>query len=268
MKIDKAEIALKAKQLRKMYDIQSNGIADIFAFVNKQGIELIRYPFGRNTVLGFSTVYEGKKIIVSNSSEILAREIYTIAHELGHIIYDFHDNATGLKIDKMLDEGSELSVSEERAYYFADCLLMPEDCLKEMITENMKKAPADLRAINIVQMQLEFKVSFNALLKRMYNLGLFSAVKKDQLYRERDFYTSKRLFDLLGADEDLLKPTEKLIVPPKYIDYVISNYENNYIPFSSLKNALKLVGMDISGLAEKAVVDVEDDLDDLFGEYE
>lgn len=42
--------------------------------------------------MGFATVFEGKKVIVSNSSEILSREIFTIAHELGHIVYDFEDN--------------------------------------------------------------------------------------------------------------------------------------------------------------------------------
>lgn len=100
MKIDKEEISERADRLRKAYDIQTNGIKDIFSFINAQGIELIRYPFGKDTLLGFSTFYEGKKIIVANSSEILPREIYTIAHELGHIIYDFSDNRQTLKIDK------------------------------------------------------------------------------------------------------------------------------------------------------------------------
>ena len=119
MKYNKNEVEIEAKRLRKAYDVETNGIADIFSFVNNQGIELIRYPFGKDTILGFSTFYEGKKIIVSNSSEILAREIYTIAHELGHVVFDFCDGI-GIKIDKA---NQEQSISEERAYYFADCLL-------------------------------------------------------------------------------------------------------------------------------------------------
>lgn len=265
MKFDQDAIALDAKRLRKTYDIETNGIPDIFSFINQQSIELIRYPFGKNTIMGFSTIYEGKKIIVSNSSEILSREIYTIAHELGHIIYDFAEGAGIIKIDK--DASSDDSISEDRAYYFANCLLMPEDKLFSMLKDTFKKGGADLRAINIIQMQLEFRVSFNALLERMYSLNMITAAKKNNLYRERDFYTSKKLFKMLGADEELLLPAEKLVIPPQYIDYVISNYENQYIPLSSLQHALSLVNIDISDLTENGTVKEENSLDDLFEEY-
>lgn len=263
MNFNKNEVELDAKRLRKKYDVETNGIADIFSFVNNQGIELIRYPFGKDTILGFSTLYEGKKIIVSNSSEILSREIYTIAHELGHIIYDFGDG-TGIKIDK---NNQEDSISEERAYYFADCLLMPEDNLRAILKEVFKKDGSELRAINIVQMQLEFRVSFNALIERMAVLDIISLSKKNDLYKERDFYSSKKLFNMLGVEEDLLNPADKLIVPPQYIDYVMSNYENQYIPLSSLKKALSLVNIDTSDLVEKHSDYEDDSLEDLFAEY-
>lgn len=265
MKFDRNSVALDARRLRKMYDIETNGISDIFSFINQQNIELIRYPFGKNTIMGFATLYEGKKIIVSNSSEIRSREIYTIAHELGHIIYDFTDASGLIKIDKHIP--SDDSISEKRAYYFADCLLMPENKLLSMLKDTFKKEAADLRAINIVQMQLEFQVSFNALLERLFSLKLIPASKKNALYRERDFYTSKKLFNMLGADEELLNPAEKLVVPPQYIDYVMSNYENQYIPLSSLKKALNLVNIDTSDLTESPADYGEDSLDDLFAEY-
>lgn len=264
MKFDHDAVALTAKRLRKSYGIDTNGISDIFSFINQQNIELIRYPFGKNTILGFTAIFEGKKIIVSNSSEILSREIYTIAHELGHIIYDFTDGSSSMKVDKDI---SSDTISEERAYFFADCLLMPEDKIYEMLRQNFKKNTSDLRAVNLVQMQLEFKVSYNALLERMHSLNLITGSKKMMLYKEREFYTSKKLFKMLGADEALLNPTEKLVVPPQYIDYVISNYENHYIPLSSLKKALSLVNIDTSDLIDDQRTDEEASLDELFGEY-
>lgn len=265
MKFDRNAIALDAKRLRKTYDIETNGIADIFSFVNQQHIELIRYPFGKNTIMGFATIYEGKKIIVSNSSEILSREIYTIAHELGHIIYDFTDGGGIIKIDH---KTSSNSISEERAYYFADCLLMPEDKIWGMLHDTFKKAPNELCAINIVQMQLEFRVSYNALIERIFSLKLISSAERNTLYNERDFYTSKKLFKMLGADESLLIPAEKLVVPPQYIDYVMSNYKNHYIPLTSLKRALNLVNIDTSDLTDSQSEPEEDSLDELFGEYQ
>ena len=266
MKFDHREVALRAKRLRKTYGVDTNGISDIFSFVIQQGIELIRYPFGKNTILGFATVFEGKKIIISNSSEILSREIYTIAHELGHIIFDFEENIGNIKIDR--ESETEDSISEERAYYFADCLLMPEDKMKLMLEEVLKKTGSELRAINIVQMQLEFNVSYSALLERLYSLNIIDYNKKQSLYKERDFYSSKKLFAMLGADEDLLSAVNKLVVPPQYIDYVISNYENKYIPLSSLKKAFNLVGIDTSDLNEELVTEEEESLEELFEEYD
>lgn len=264
MKFDKNEVELEAKRLRKKFDIETNGIPDIFSFVNSQGIELIRYPFGKDTILGFSTSFEGKNIIISNSSEILSREIYTVAHELGHIVFDFTDGKS-IKIDK---DNTENSIAEERAYYFADCLLMPEENIRSMLKEVIRKSGNDLRAINIVQMQLEFRVSYNALVERMAALDIISTAKKNDLYSERDFYTSKKLFIMLGAEEDLLAPADKLIVPPQYIDYVVSNYENKYIPLSSLKKALSLVNIDTSDLVDNSAEEDTESIEDLFEEYD
>lgn len=266
MKIDKLKIAQKANRLRQAYNIQNNGIKDIFSFVNLQDVELIRYPFGTNTILGFSTVYEGKKIIVSNSSEILSREIFTIAHELGHIEFDFSENNQGIKIDKT-EEDAGNDYSESVAFYFANCLLMPKDKLLEFLEFNLKKKPEELMAINIVRMQMEFNVSFSALVKRLVDLEIITPAKKHELHSERDYYTSKKLFELLGADDDLLKPTEVIAVPPQYSDYVLSNYENGYIPFSSLTKAFALLGIDTTDIHEKEAKQETDDLDDIFEEY-
>jgi hypothetical protein len=74
---------------------------------------------------------------------------------------------------------------------------------------------------------------------------------------------------MLGANEELLSPADKLVVPPQYIDYVISNYTNHYIPFSSLKKALNLVDIDTSDLQEMQVSGVDDEsLEDLLEEYQ
>lgn len=120
LRIDTTEIEDKALKVRQEHNVQTYGIKDIFSLIEQRGIHLIRYPFGKDTVLGFSTVFEGKKIIVSNSSEILSREIFTIAHELGHILYDFEDNNQDIKIDINIEDIDE-SISEARAYHFANC---------------------------------------------------------------------------------------------------------------------------------------------------
>ena len=70
MWIDKTEIEYRALKVRQEHNVQTYGIKDIFSMIEQKGIDLIRYPFGKDELLGFSTVFEGKKLFVSNYSEI------------------------------------------------------------------------------------------------------------------------------------------------------------------------------------------------------
>jgi hypothetical protein len=144
---------------------------------------------------------------------------------------------------------------------------MPENNIRDFIRYSLKKDPGELSAINIVAMQLEFNVSFSALVQRLLDLKLISHAKKDDLYSQRDFYTSKRLFQMISSDDDLLKPYNKIAVPPKYSDYILSNYQNGIIPFSSLSKAFSLLGIDVSDMEQKKIESDDSDIDSIFEEY-
>lgn len=267
--IDKTEIEDRALKLRQEHNIQAYGAKDIFSLIEQRKIHLIRYPFGKDVLLGFSTVYEGNKIIVSNSSEILSREIFTIAHELGHILYDFEDCNQDLKVDIDIQDIDE-DISEKRAFYFADCLLMPGDQLSRFIKYELKKKASDLTALDIVRIQLEFSVSYSAAVKRLKEVDLINLGQKNNLFSNRNEVTSGALFKMLDADEKLIKAANVIKVPNQYLEYVTSNYENNFIPFSSLKNALNLLGIDAEMFKKENSDSSEDDIniDDVFEEFE
>ena len=267
MWIDKTEIEKRAIAERK--NIQTYGVKDIFSLVEQKDIHLIRYPFGKDKLLGFSTFFEGKKIIVSNSSEILSREILTIAHELGHVIYDFEDKFSAVKIDVEIEDNSE-DISEARAFYFANCFLMPEEELRAYIKYELKKKHHELSALDIVRMQLEFQVSYAALVVRLYDLGVINPSHKSKLFDNRNEMTSRALFKKLDADERLLKASDVIEVPPSYLEYVTSNYDNKYIPYASLEKAFSLIGMDASIFKneEKENSDEDLDIEDIFEEFE
>lgn len=267
MKLDNKEIEKRAIEERNF--IQSYGIKDIFSLIAQKDIHLIRYPFGKNKLLGFSTFFEGKKIIVSNSSEILSREIFTIAHELGHVIYDIKDNYNNIKIDINTDD-YDSDLSESRAFYFANCLLMPEEELRKYIKFELDKTHKEINALDIVRMQLEFQVSYSALVKRLYELRFIDTSHKNRLFDNRIKLTSQALFEKLDADKRLLTATNTIEIPPSYLEYVTSNYENKYIPFSSLENALSLIGMDASIFSQETEDENEDnlDIDKIFEEFE
>lgn len=266
--IDKIEIEERALKIRQENNTQTYGVKDIFSLIEQRDTFLIRYPFGKDTVLGFSTIFEGKEVIVSNSSEILSREIFTIAHELGHIIYDFEDENQDVKIDINIDDIDE-NISEARAFHFANCFLMPEAQLLEFIKFQLKKKAINLNAIDIVRLQIEFQVSYAAAVKRLYDIGFINYNKRCELFNERNSITSKVLFKMINADEKLLEPSNVIKIPSKYLEYVITNYENDHIPYSSLKKALALLGIEASVFKKnKNKKDEELNIDDIFEEYE
>ncbi len=267
--IDCREIENRALRVRQEYNIGSYGVKDIFGLMEQMDIHLIRYPFGKDTMLGFSTIFEGNKVIVSNSSEILSREIFTIAHELGHILYDFEDSKQNIKIDVDIKDIDE-NISEARAFYFADCFLMPEEQVNKYIKYALKKNSQTLSATDIVRMQIEFQVSYSAMVMRLFKMDYIDQIKKSKLFDDRDGITSRALFRMIRSDEDLLNSTEKIKVPARYIEYIVSNYQNSYIPYSSFEKALSLLNIDANEFTiRKPVEEVEElDLDDIFEEFE
>lgn len=263
----KLEIERSALELRNRYNIESYGIKDIFSVIDKMDIYLIRIPLGKNTICGFSTVFEGKKVIVSNSSEILSRELYTIAHEIAHCEFDLDIEEQRVIIDKEVNSNSE-DFMERRADYFAAALLLPEEQIKNYIKFELEKDSNDIRALDVIRMQIEFNSSFASIVLRLFELELIKKDLKNQLFNERDSETSKKLFRTMNLNDDLIKPAEILKVPNKYYEYVFSNYENGYIVVDKFKEALELVGFDTSDIKESKTRDEKDiDFDELLEGY-
>jgi len=93
---------------------------------------------------------------------------------------------------------------------------------------------------------MEFSTSYSATVTRLEELGLITRPHRRRLYDEQEMYSSARLFRMINADERLLKPAEEIRIPARFLEFAISNYQNGYIPFSSLSKALGLVGIDAS----------------------
>ena len=73
---------------------------------------------------------------------------------------------------------------------------------------------------------------------------------------------------MLQADERLLKSADIVQIPSRYYEYVISNYNNGYIPYASLEKALALIGIDAKVLKKEEKNDDELNIDDIFEEFE
>lgn len=93
--------------MRENCNVTDYGVHNIFEVAEKLGYRVIRYPIG-DAFLGFSMLKDSERIIFSNSSSILSREIFTVAHEIGHQQLHLSETGRTLIRDDNFDERDEL----------------------------------------------------------------------------------------------------------------------------------------------------------------
>jgi Zn-dependent peptidase ImmA (M78 family) len=117
-----------------------------------------------------------KTIIGVNSAHSENRKRFTIAHEIGH--YLLH-KGNPVHIDRTFkvnyrDQSSSLAnnVEEIEANAFAAALLMPEKLLKQFYNKKLKEGIDFEDSDELEQIAKDFKVSKQALMIRLFRLGL------------------------------------------------------------------------------------------------
>ncbi|MED4884933.1 ImmA/IrrE family metallo-endopeptidase [Bacillus smithii] len=268
----------KADELRTRYKLGIRGIKDIFQFIDQTlGYLLIRYPLGENSLQGFAAVHTGERLIVTNSSQRLGREIFTAAHEIGHHEFDIDVENPSIIHDEHIGKFNQDDAIEYRADCFAAHFLMPKEGIKKALKE-IGKINSEITYFDVIQLQIEFGVSYNAMVKRLFLLGFIDKAKSDELY---GYYPNlglslTGLFNRINADTKLIDRSNVVQVPVKYFKYLQSNYENGLISYEVLENVLSKINKRPEELgfvyknfssAEKEK-NIDEELDDLLGEFE
>ncbi|MDD4778800.1 MAG: ImmA/IrrE family metallo-endopeptidase [Fermentimonas sp.] len=226
------EIASIANRLRDSLGICTKGIDNIFRLLEERGYKVFRYPLGRDSILGASARYGKDKVIITNSSLILSREIFTAAHELGHHELQLTEGNKAI-VDVDDDQQSDM---EKDADYFAACFLMPKHLLTCYVEDYLSKTEqTQLQGIDIAKIQSEFNVSFEAAVVRLNAIDLITFEQKKDLQGEKTEKTARSFFKAVSGNEALLKPSEIKYIPTEFLKIIISNYENKLVPLKSLK---------------------------------
>lgn len=128
---------------------------------------------GEEEVYGMLYRDEGQPVIGVNSTNHIYRQRFTIAHEIGHLLFHerkmyvdsptvrYRDFKSGLAIDK----------EEIEANGFAAELLMPRDFVEKSLQTIGKKKIVDRQKI-VGSMSKEYKVSAQTVEFRLKNLGI------------------------------------------------------------------------------------------------
>jgi Zn-dependent peptidase ImmA (M78 family) len=250
----KREIRIKADSFREKCRISRYGIIDLFRECDRCGYKLLRYPIGENGDLGFSTKKDEDVIIFTNSSSRLSREIFTLAHEIGHVVLHLHEDSSFIDDNVTIGAGNP-DEKEQEANYFAACLLMPSDDVSRFLDLEISDYESGvLSAMDIARIMSEFSVSFNMALNRLESLGVIDCNQKLKLDNEK---TEKKVGNLLRSASGnirLNKASDEIRIPYEYIDYVIYNYNHNAIPRETLERVLEYCKLSIEDISDRIVI--------------
>ncbi len=249
----KREIRRQAYALRDKCKVSRYGIIDLFHECEWLNYKLLRYPLGENADLGFAIKKDKDIIIFTNTSSRLSREIFTLAHEIGHAV--LHIETSEMFVDDSITiVGRSTDEKEKEANYFASCLLMPEDEVNRFLdVEIADFANQGLTAMDIARIMSEFNVSFEMVLNRLENLGKISLYERARLDNESNQMRVGNLLRSVGGNSRLNESTEEMVIPHEYLEYVISNYNHKAIPLETLERALQCYHLTIEDIKDKLV---------------
>ncbi len=249
----KRDIRKQAYALRDKCKVSRYGIIDLFKECERLDYKLLRYPLGEEADLGFVMKRDNDIVVFTNTCIRLAREIFTLAHEIGHIVLHL-ERADSFIDDAITIGGRSTDEKEQEANYFASCLLMPEDEVDKFL--DLEIADFDSRgltAMDIARIMSEFNVSFEMALNRLENLGKIDGNERVRLDNERIRLRVGNLLKSVGGNRRLNEATEEIEIPHEYIEYVIDNYNHNVIPQETLEKALECYHLTIEDISDKLV---------------
>lgn len=266
------QIQLQADEFLENCKVMKYGIADLFGECERKGYRLIRYPIGQESVLGFSQIRDEEKIIFTNSSVRLARELFSAAHEIGHLCLHMGDIRTSYVDDAATFGDHSKGSVETEANYFAACLLMPEEKVLKYISLEMDDKSPDLwTALDIAKMMTAFRVSFDMALNRLQNLHKISSIQRTRLDSEKSERKVSNLLRLTGGNSLLNTVTNEKRIPSEFIGWVIDNYNRGIVPLETLTKALSYIDVSIEDISDElhpVYLDDSGDLEDLIGGIE
>ncbi len=216
-----------AKSARKKLNLKEDeAINDICGLLENAGIKIKLIVCELNNFFGLSAFdKEGNPAVVVNVSDEVSveRQIFTAAHELGHIL--LHKNSY------IPTEVKEPQQQEEEADQFASYFLMPRDAFQKSWDENKGLHWVD----NVLHIKRIYKISYRSVLKRLIEQGV-----SDQIYMKfYQLYKIKFGKDLKNNREPF--PLEKIdFIEDRLSKLVRESYEKELISFNRAAEILKI----------------------------
>lgn len=235
---------------------------NLLSILERSGLEIMRYPFD-GELLGI-LVYNGQSYtLITGSSSPFEEEMRTAAFLAG-VFFTKTARCRQLLYVLTRDNAGEMAAKEKDAADFAMELLVPGYALDYYIRYELQIPPSGLRAVHVVQIQNYFQVSYETAEKALLKERFISDEQVKKIHKGRRYYTEERLAGMLGFSlEYLHRPWNRVQLPHTYVEHLLSNFENGYIPFVQMNRIMDLMQVPVSQLAGlRKPQDDRDDWDD------
>jgi len=140
------------------------------AIEGKLKVDVLIEPYPDDALSGAAITDRSFPLIFVNSEFPRARSLFTLAHELGHILAGHADDP--ITLDRELSGSTD---GERMANAFAAMYLMPEDQILSEIADRGRKVST------LAYLTYVLGVSYESLIYRLHNLQLINAEGRDKL---------------------------------------------------------------------------------------
>jgi Zn-dependent peptidase ImmA (M78 family)/DNA-binding XRE family transcriptional regulator len=151
-------------------DQRLGALAD--AIEDRLKVDVLIEQFDDDALSGAALTDRSFPLLFVNSDFSRPRSLFTLAHELGHLLLGHVDE--GIALDRELAGSTDM---ERMANAFAAIYLMPEEVISKTVERYDRDTPT------IVQLAYRFGVSFQTIVYRLHNLRLIDAEGRDALMR-------------------------------------------------------------------------------------
>jgi Zn-dependent peptidase ImmA (M78 family)/transcriptional regulator with XRE-family HTH domain len=136
----------------------------------KLKIDVLIESYPEDALSGAAITHRSFPLIFVNSDFPNPRSLFTMAHELGHVLAGYADDS--ITLDRELSGSTD---AERMANAFAANYLMPEDFILPELTERGRKVST------LAYLTYMLGVSYESLIYRLHNLRLINAEGRDKL---------------------------------------------------------------------------------------
>lgn len=133
-------------------------------------VDVLIEPYQNDLLSGAAITHRSFPLIFVNSEFSQPRSLFTLAHELGHVLAGHADDP--ITLDRELSSSTD---TERMANAFAASYLMPENRIRQEIDERGR------RVSTLAYITYVLGVSYESLIYRLHNLRLINAEGRDKL---------------------------------------------------------------------------------------